>query len=182
MSNSDINGNLHNVEAWFVRQVIDHVLSLGKRPIVWQDVFDHFVFHPKPGVIHQTWISKFAFSEHLRKGYDGILSWGWYLNPGAGQGCSDWKGCYSIEPFRDPPGYEGNEKSMTSEDKARVIGGECALWEIPAADLHMALWPRGLAIAERLWSSADVVDVGEAQGRIEAFMAALNARLTMLRT
>jgi hexosaminidase len=60
----------------------------------------------------------------------------------------------------------------------RVLGGEACLWSeiVDSGVLDQRLWDRLPAIAERLWSSADVVDLASLYRRRDAFVALLARR------
>ena len=57
-----------------------------------------------------------------------------------------WIDFYTAEPFSD-----GN---LTTDEKARVLGGMAEQWseQVDGSSLESRMWPRGLAVAERLWS------------------------------
>jgi len=60
-----------------------------------------------------------------------------------------WATFYQAEPFADP--------SLTAAEKARVLGGVAEMWSerLDATSVASFIWPRALAVAERLWSPAD---------------------------
>ncbi|NJN51143.1 MAG: family 20 glycosylhydrolase [Gammaproteobacteria bacterium] len=62
-----------------------------------------------------------------------------------------------------------------------MLGGEACLWSelVDARILDLRLWERLPAIAERLWSPADCVDVAALRWRLETFVARL-ARFTVV--
>lgn len=61
---------------------------------------------------------------------------------------------------------------LRAEDYARVLGGEVALWSelVDEGTLDLRLWPRALAVAERLWSAQDRRDEVDLYQRLETTM------------
>ena len=118
----------------------------GKTMAGWDEVL-------APGLAHETvvqsWRGPDALAETAKKGYRGILSYGYYLNyllPASTH--------YAV----DPGEAEG------------ILGGEACVWAeyVSAETVDSRIWPRMAAIAERFWSSQDVKDVNSMYQRMEA--------------
>uniref|UniRef100_A0A7I4YSU6 Beta-hexosaminidase n=1 Tax=Haemonchus contortus TaxID=6289 RepID=A0A7I4YSU6_HAECO len=122
----------------------------GTQKIVWQEVLDMNV--TVSDAIAHVWKGNSA--EAIREkmanvtaaGHFAILSSCWYLdiikwNP-------DWGQYYEC----DPTDFEGTDKQ-----KARVLGGEAALWGeyVDGTNFMPRMWPRASAVAERLWSNLE---------------------------
>ncbi|KAL4440050.1 hypothetical protein ABPG75_003051 [Micractinium tetrahymenae] len=93
-----------------------------------------------------------------KAGYDAILSAPWYLNLGC-YATQDWQKYYAA----DPHDFKGS-----MEQRDHVLGGEACAWGefIDAVNSVNRVWPRAAAVAERLWSPADVTDVQDAAVRL----------------
>ncbi|CAJ0958150.1 unnamed protein product, partial [Mesorhabditis belari] len=135
-----------------------------KTQIFWQDVFDNnkpassSIIHVWKGETHPEVMAN--IKRVTESGRRVILSSCWYLNRinyGA-----DWKenfdekgpeNSYSGYYNCDPRGFDG-----TPEQKDLVLGGVIALWGemVDATNMESRLWPRASAVAERLWSPAEL--------------------------
>ncbi|KAB1281085.1 Beta-hexosaminidase subunit beta [Camelus dromedarius] len=151
--------NFERLESFYMEKLLDMVSTMGKRSIVWQEVFDN-KDKLSPGTVVQVWKSdKFPReqSKVTEAGFPMILSAPWYLDViRYGQ---DWRGYYEVEPLDFP----GSEKQKTL-----VIGGEACLWGeyVDSTNLTPRLWPRASAVGERLWSHQGVRDLADAYSRL----------------
>uniref|UniRef100_A0AC35TY24 Beta-hexosaminidase n=1 Tax=Rhabditophanes sp. KR3021 TaxID=114890 RepID=A0AC35TY24_9BILA len=148
------------LENYYISQLSSTVATVDKnwKQLYWQEVFD-FSKVPQNSIVH-IWkggnLSEIydTMARVTQEGYDVILSSCWYLNyvhygP-------DWRvkkrtrNTEGIALYEcDPQGFNG-----TQSQKDRVIGGIAALWGefIDASNLEPVSWPRGSAVAEKLWS------------------------------
>lgn len=103
-----------------------------------------------------------------KSGYFALLSSPWYLNV-ISYGSADIWSFYAADPH-DFPGSDAQ--------KSLVIGGELSMWSewVDSTNLQSRTWPRGSAVAERLWSAASVTDVVDAAARLEVHRCRLLAR------
>ncbi|XP_078531383.1 beta-hexosaminidase subunit beta isoform X1 [Lissotriton helveticus] len=147
------------LESFYIQKILDIVSSVKKGYMIWQEVFDNGVKLNLDTII-EVWIQA-KYQEELAAvtsaGYHAILTAPWYLNfISYGQ---DWHQIYAVEPTN----FNGTE-----EQKQLVIGGEACLWGefVDATNLSPRLWPRASAVGERLWSSKDVTQLGDAYNRL----------------
>jgi hexosaminidase len=142
----DIKNN-EALQAYFSQRVQELVLKQGKTPIGWDEILVPGV--PKTIVI-QSWRGAESLAAAAKAGYRGILSNGYYIDLG-------WSAARHYEV--DPLG--GVAANLTAQEKERVLGGESTMWSeyVGPENIDSRIWPRNAAIAERLWSPADVRDV-----------------------
>ncbi|XP_069080002.1 beta-hexosaminidase subunit beta isoform X2 [Pleurodeles waltl] len=147
------------LESFYIQKILGIVSSVKKGYMIWQEVFDNGVKLNLDTII-EVWIQA-KYQEELAAvtsaGYHAILTAPWYLNFIAyGQ---DWHQIYTVEPTN----FNGTE-----QQKQLVIGGEACLWGefVDATNLTPRLWPRASAVGERLWSSKDVTQLGDAYNRL----------------
>ncbi|XP_069483588.1 beta-hexosaminidase subunit beta isoform X3 [Ambystoma mexicanum] len=149
------------LESFYIQQILDIVSSVNKGYMIWQEVFDNGV-KIKQDTVVEVWKGS-RCNEELQNvtaaGFKTILAAPWYLDIiSYGQ---DWQRYYKVEPLC----FNGTE-----EQKRLVIGGEACLWGefVDATNLTPRLWPRASAVGERLWSSKDVTQLGDAYSRLTA--------------
>ncbi|KAK2724709.1 chitooligosaccharidolytic beta-N-acetylglucosaminidase-like isoform X2 [Artemia franciscana] len=136
--------------------------------IVWtssltEENFVENVITPERYIV-QIWTesSEPSIASLYNKGYDLIFSNSdnWYLDCGYGSWvgdgnnwCSPYKG-WQLLYDNDPLEILANQ-GILNPDPQRIWGGEAAMWteQTDGGTLDGKLWPRGSAIAERLWSN-----------------------------
>lgn len=135
------------LQAYFTAKVQKIVAKHGKVMEGWDEVLQPGT--PKD-VIIQSWRGQESLADAARRGYSGLLSFGYYidLNQSAAQH-------YAVDPLG------AVAASLNTEEKQRILGGEAAIWSeyVSPETIDSRIWPRTAAIAERLWSPQEVQDV-----------------------
>ncbi|CAH8611924.1 unnamed protein product [Heterobilharzia americana] len=146
---------------YFWRRVQNLVTRIGnsspdlrRNLIVWQDVLNH-VTEVKKTLLIQVWST--SPTSFLSQGHNIIYSTCWYLD--SLNDMKRWTDFYLCDPANDAP--------MNTEQQ--IIGGEACMWSEYQSDytVLMRIWPATSAIAERLWSSRNTIDLVYAGPRIE---------------
>jgi hexosaminidase len=147
--------NNRDLQAYFNRRLSQILIKHDKTMMGWDEVL-----HPDlpKDVVIQVWRRQPTISDVARKGYAGVLSYGYYL---------DAMRPASFHYEMDPLGKEAG--SLTDEEKARVLGGEACMWAefVNSDNIDSRIWPRTAAIAERLWSPAERTDIKDMYRRLE---------------
>jgi hexosaminidase len=145
-----------DLQAYFNRRLQKVVAKYGKRMEGWDEILDPDL--PRDIVI-QSWRGQKSLAEAARHGFSSILSAGYYLDH-----IEPASKLYAVDPLA------GEAATLSADEKARIIGGEVAMWGefISAENVYSRIWPRTAAIAERLWSPEEVNDVPSMYRRLEA--------------
>ncbi|HEX8756715.1 MAG TPA: family 20 glycosylhydrolase [Steroidobacteraceae bacterium] len=143
------------LQARFTAGIQKILAANGKVMVGWDEVLQPDTPHD---VVIQSWRGPKSLVDAARHGNRGILSSGYYLDlnqPAAEH--------YLVDPMGDP-----SAASLTPQQKARILGGEAAMWTDIVSDQNLdnRVWPRAAAIAERLWSPQDVRDVDSMYRRL----------------
>ncbi|HTC33432.1 MAG TPA: family 20 glycosylhydrolase [Bryobacteraceae bacterium] len=138
--------NADDLQAYFNRRLQKVVAKYGKRMEGWDEILDPDL--PKDIVI-QSWRGQKSLADAARHGFSSILSAGYYLDhiePAAK--------LYAVDPL------DHDAAALTDEEKARILGGEIAMWGefVSPENVDSRIWPRAAAVAERLWSPRNVQD------------------------
>jgi hexosaminidase len=142
------------LQSYFTARVQKLVAGHHKIMEGWDEVLQPDTPHD---VVIQSWRGQKSLAAAARQGNRGLLSSGYYINlnkPAAEH--------YLVDPLGGECG------SLTSEQKARVLGGEATMWSEYATpeNINSRIWPRTAAIAERLWSPQEVRDVDSMYQRL----------------
>lgn len=144
----------HALQAYFNQRVSKILQKLGKKMIGWDEVMHPDL--PKDTVIH-SWRGPASLAEAARKGYDGILSSGFYIDlmyPASQH--------YKVDPV-------ASDSTLSESELAHILGGEATMWGewVSPETIDSRIWPRTAAIAERLWSPRNVTDVDDMYRRLD---------------
>lgn len=182
------------VEAWFHTRVRQMLAKMGKSTIGWDEMMD--TSQPNDLIV-QSWRTSNPVSTATAKGNRVIVSAGYYLDH---LQAADY--IYSIDPL-DPAAFTTMTaqvlemvkrnpvtaalvsdglvakplQPLTATQEKLVLGGEAPLWSEIVSDemLDGRLWPRALAVAERLWSSRDLRNPDDMYSRLVPAMDRLRA-------
>jgi hexosaminidase len=144
-----------DLQAYFNRRLQKIAASHGKRMEGWDEILDPDL--PKDIVI-QSWRGQKSLAEAARHGFSSILSAGYYLDH-----MEPASTLYAVDPL------DGDAASLPDDQKARILGGEAAMWGefVSPENVDSRIWPRVAAVAERLWSPQEVKDVPSMYRRLD---------------
>ena len=145
----------HTLQAYFNKRILAILTKYNKKMIGWDEIL-----HPEmpKNIIIQSWRGLKSLDEASAKGYQVLLSNGYYIDL-----------CYpaSNHYLNDPIPSTLN---LTDEQRKLILGGEATMWAeiINSETIDSRIWPRTAAIAERLWSRADVNDIDDMYRRLNS--------------
>ncbi len=171
----------HALHAYFNDRVAKILQKHGKKMMGWDEILHPSL--PKDSVV-QTWRGPQALEDSARQGFQGILSWGYYLDHMLPAGLH-----YTLDPLPAnrsrmaeqanrwiPPSWHHRfqfkppkpEAEIRGKDVVHVLGGEACMWAefVDPETIDSRLWPRLAAVAERLWSPREVADVADMYRRL----------------
>jgi hexosaminidase len=124
---------------YFETRLLRIVDTVGKTPIVWQEVFNLNLTIPENAIV-DVWkgFDKKTIEQATNQSFHVILSGCWYLD----HLNTNWETFYECYP-RD---FNGTTELM--------IGGHASMWgeHVDASNFISRTWPRASAAAERLWT------------------------------
>lgn len=143
----------HALQSFFNQRVLKILQKHGKKMIGWEEILQPDL--PKDAVI-QSWRGPASLAEAAKKGYNGILSAGYYIDliyPASRH--------YLADPIAADSG-------LGAEEAKHILGGEATMWGewVSPETIDSRIWPRTAAIAERLWSPRAVVDIDDMYRRL----------------
>ena len=154
-------GNKNDLQTYFNMKLIPMLKKHDKKLMGWEEIMTENM--SKDAIIH-AWRGTNegqeaggALIKAAKSGYNTILSNGFYIDLMLGL-----ESHYLNDPLP-------KKIILTPEEKARVLGGEAAMWSelVTPLNIDSRIWPRTAAIAERLWSNADVNDMNSLRKRLK---------------
>lgn len=182
----------HALQTWFVCEIGEHLKSLGKRTIGWDEILDANL--PQEFVI-QAWRGMGARDAAVQAGHATIVSSPYYLDlffpadfhyrfePSVSQqvvqeAVESAQSDYRLMHVADGIAWQqtfGSFPSLAKRNGGSVLGGEACMWSelVDSDTLHTRVWSRMPAIAERLWRGTEGVSLDQMYARLEASLSHL---------
>jgi len=151
----------HELQTYFTMQLIPmlkkhHKVLMGWEEIMTKNMSKEAIIHswkgPNEGVL-----SRQSLMNAAKNGYKTVLSNGFYIDLMQGV-----ESHYLNDPLpKNIP--------LNAEEKARILGGEATMWSelVTSTTIDSRIWPRTAAIAERLWSNENVIDLSSLRKRMK---------------
>jgi len=144
----------HALQSYFNKRILAILTKYNKKMVGWDEIFQPDM--PTNIVIH-SWRGKDAMVDAAQKGYQTILSNGYYID--------------LIQPtdfhYLNDPIPEDSQ--LLNVEKKFIFGGEATMWSeyVGPETIDSRIWPRTAAIAERFWSPGSVKDVDDMYRRLK---------------
>ncbi|RTZ01399.1 beta-N-acetylhexosaminidase [Flavobacterium sp. RSP49] len=151
----------HDLQTYFNMKLIPILKKYNKKLMGWEEIMTENM--SKDAIIH-AWRGTNegqeaggALIKAAKNGYNTVLSNGYYIDLMLGI-----ESHYLNDPIP-------NKIILSPEEKARVLGGEAAMWSelVTPLNIDSRIWPRTAAIAERLWSDESVTDMNSLRKRLK---------------
>jgi hexosaminidase len=145
--------NNHGLQAYFNQRLLKILEKHKKKMIGWDEILQPEL--PRNAVIH-SWRGTAALADAARKGYDGILSNGYYIDLSFPTSQH-----YVVDPIPA-------DTTLTADEQKHILGGEATMWGeyVSPETIDSRIWPRTAAIAERLWSPRTTNDIDDMYRRL----------------
>jgi len=150
----------HALQSYFNTRLLEILRKHGKTMMGWEEIFHADL--PKDVVI-QSWRGPASLAEAAKKGYNGVLSAGYYIDLSFPTSQH-----YAIDPI-------AANSTLTPSEAEHVLGGEATMWSewVSPETIDSRIWPRTAAIAERLWSPRTVTNVDDMYRRLDVISVRL---------
>ncbi len=141
------------LQAYFNQRLLPILQKHGKRMVGWDEILAPAL--PKDIVV-ESWRGVDSLAAGAKQGYEGILAAPYYLDAEK----------TSAQMFLADP--LPTDTALTPEQQTKILGGEAAMWaeQINRETVDSRVWPRTLAVAERLWSPQTDRDVPDMYARL----------------
>jgi hexosaminidase len=144
-----------DLQTYFNQHVVKIIQKYKKTPVGWDEVLTPDL--PKDVVV-QSWRGPQSEAKAVQEGHRALLSNGYYLDLAESA-----ERHYLVDPLG------GDASQLPAEQQKMILGGEACMWSemVSVENVDSRIWPRTAAIAERLWSSAEVRDLNSMYQRME---------------
>ncbi|MEC5167185.1 hexosaminidase [Flavobacterium sp. PL11] len=151
----------HDLQTFFTMKLIPMLKKHNKQLMGWEEIMTkdmskNAIIHSWKGPNEGLPVGQ-SVANAAKNGYQTVLSNGYYLD--LMQSVNDH---YLNDPIPE-------NSTLTVEEKAKILGGEATMWSelVSPATIDSRIWPRTAAIAERLWSSQEIIDLSSMHKRMK---------------
>ncbi len=152
----------HELQTYFNRKLVKILQKYHKKLMGWDEIMTPGM--PQSALIH-VWRGKKGerLAKTIKKGYKAVLSNGFYID------------LMLPASSHYQTGLHPDKFKLTAEEKARILGGEATMWSelVTPLTIDSRIWPRTLAIGERLWTDPKNTDIDNMYKRLFAQSAGL---------
>jgi hexosaminidase len=161
---------VHELHGWFVREIVHHLATLGRRAVGWDEIAG--VGPVPPGTIIASWRGEQAGIEAAKAGYDVVMCPEQYVYLDHRQSADLDEPVPVGQPhtLADVYGYQPVPAGLTGPAADRVLGAQAQVWTEhldSARRVDYAAFPRLAAFAEVVWTPAESRDQADFRRRIE---------------
>ncbi|HEX4724666.1 MAG TPA: beta-N-acetylhexosaminidase [Pseudonocardiaceae bacterium] len=161
---------VHELHGWFVREIVHHLATLGRRALGWDEIAG--VGPVPPGTIIASWRGEQAGVKAAKAGYDVVMCPEQYVYLDHRQS-TDLDEPIPVgipHTLADVYGYEPIPADLTGPAADRALGAQAQIWtehlDTPRR-VDYAAFPRLAAFAEVVWTQPQLRDPADFRRRIE---------------
>ena len=145
----------HELQTYFNVRLQKILNRYHKKLMGWEEIMTEQM--PKTALIH-VWRGKSgeSLTKTVKNGYNAVLSNGFYIDlmlPASAH--------YKTQLIP-------KNAKLTTEEKKRILGGETTMWSelVTPLTIDSRIWPRTLAIGERLWTNPEKLNIDNMYQRL----------------
>jgi hexosaminidase len=157
--------DMHEVQSYFVKRVEKIVRSKGKKLIGWDEILEGGL---PPDATVMSWRGMKGGIQAAKAGHKVVMS----------PSTHAYVDLYQGDPLAEPPTYSMLRLRDSYKfdplpqgiDEKLILGGQFNLWTEQIQNMRHAqymMWPRGLAVAESIWSPQNKKDWKGFIGKVE---------------
>ncbi len=135
----------NELQSWFIQHIERFLDAHGRKLIGWDEILEGGL---SPGATVQSWRGKAGAVAAAEQGHDAIVSPTSHAYFDYDIGVTDLRQVLSFDPV---------PAELSAGEHHYILGGECNMWSerAPQETVDSKVFPRLLAMAERLWRATD---------------------------
>lgn len=166
----------HEMQSWFVKQIDQYLASKGRRLIGWDEILEGGL---APGATVMSWRGEAGGIQAANDGHDVVMAStnALYFDYYQADPKTEPHAIGGFLPLRKVYDYDIVPSVLSAEKQKHILGGQFQIWteyiRTPDYVEYMA-FPRGLAVAELLWSPKSKKNFRDFIERLQVDLAKLD--------